>query len=497
MQTGRETLAGIEEALGDIKGQETALAGELEGANREHVGLVANRLDALRRLAAIRARDAMADGVIDEADNLTQQVRGTLEARLKSIAGLHAREQAAEAGRARHIAEQDAQTRLIADLEERLDRFGAAARDALKDDPRYRALSAGHAALTETLEKAAEKAEQVTRDESEKGLPYRNDPLFMYLWRRKMGTPEYHATGIIRALDEWVAGLVRYTDARANYALLTEIPVRLRAHAEDLRKQVQEARATVDALEAEKTRELAGTDLIAELKSERERQTELNRQLETITSELTEVGSQLQLYAKGEDQSFIAAVAAYASFLEREPLRRLMADAATTATKEDDQIVEQVSGLAAALDKIEAANVSRRRKLDQLSTRKIELQRLASNFRRQRYDDVGSEFNDSPRVEDLLQMLLRGAITAAEYWARMQQQQRWRHRPADPWRRQSGLPPFDGFPGGWMGGSWGGRGGGDGSDWGGGGSWSGGSGGGGSRGSGGSSDRDFETGGTF
>ena len=485
MQTGRETLAGIEDALGDVKRQEATLARELEGANRERVGLVANRLEQLRRLAAIRARDAIADGVIDEADNLTHQVRGILEARVTTIADLEERQRKAEAERAAHVARQDEQTRRIADLEDRLDRFGAEARAALKDDPKYRELAETHAALTATLEKATEKAEQVTRDEHEKGLPYRSDPLFMYLWQRKMGTPDYQATGLVRMLDEWVAGLVRYTDARANYALLTEIPVRLRAHAEDVRKHVAEAKAALDEVEAQRTRELAGTDLIGSLKSEREQQTALNNDLEKITSELAEVGNQLKLYAKGEDQSFIAAVAAYASFLEREPLRRLMSDAAATETTDDDRIVEEVRRLAGALDDLEAANVSRRRRLDQLSERKMELQRLASNFRRQRYDDVGSEFDDDPGVEDLLQMLLRGAITAAEYWARMQQQQRWRTRPADPWRRQSGLPPFDGFPGGWMGGSWGGNGGG----------WSGGGGGGSSRP--GSSGRDFETGGTF
>ncbi|MGD9802050.1 MAG: hypothetical protein AB7E81_24935 [Hyphomicrobiaceae bacterium] len=484
MQTGRETLAGIEEALRDLKGQEATLARELETANKERVGLVASRLEGLRRLAAIRARDAMADGVIDEADNLTHQVRGILEARLTSVGALEGRQTKAEAERAAHVAQQDELTRTIAGLEERLDHFGTEARAALQGDAKYRELSDTHAALVATLDKATEKAEQVTRDENEKGLPYRGDPLFMYLWQRKMGTPQYQASGVIRALDEWVARLVRYSEARANYALLTEIPTRLRAHAEDLRRQVAEAKGAIDAIEAQRTRDLAGADLIAEIAKERERQTELNQQLERITSELAETSAQLKLYAKGEDQSFIAAVAAYASFLEREPLRRLMGDAAATETKEDDQIVEEVRRLAGSLDEIEAANVSRRRRLDQLSERKTELQRLASNFRRQRYDDVGSEFDDNPRADDLLQMLLRGAITAVEYWARMQQQQRWRHRPGDPWRRQSGLPPFDGMPDGWMGGSWGGG-------WGGGGGGSGG----GSRPS--NSGRDFETGGTF
>ena len=484
MQSGQQTLAGIEEALRDLKAQETSLSRELEEATRQRAALAAERLEKLRALAAIRARDASADGVIDEADNLSHQVRTILEARLRTIEQLRARQAAAEARREAHVRRQDEQTRLIAGLEQRLDRFGAEARAALQSDPQHKALADNHAALSSMLEKAVAKAEQVSRDESEKGLPYRNDPLFMYLWRRQMGTPAYQATGLVRVLDEWVAGLVRYSDARANYAMLTEIPVRLRAHAEDLRRQTAAAKASLDEMEARRTQELAGTDLVAELKRERDRQVELGRELEAITSELTETGNQLKQYAKGEDQSFIAAVAAYATFLEREPLRRLVSDAAATETHDDDTIVEEVRSIAGTLGELEQANAGRRR-LDQISERRVELTRLASNFRRQRYDDVGSEFGDSPRVEDLLQMLLRGAITAAEYWARMQAQQRWQSRPGDPWRRQSGLPPFDGFPGGW-GGGWGGGGGSWGSD---GGSRSGGSSGG--------SGKDFETGGTF
>jgi chromosome segregation ATPase len=455
MQSGRDTLAGIEDALRDLKSQEAALAQELEAANRERAGLVAERLQRLRELASIRARDASADGVIDEADNLSQQVRAILEARLKTIEALRERQAKAEADRETQVRRQDELTKAVAGLEEQLDRFGAEARAALAADPEHKALAETHLGLAAMLEKAVAKAEQVARDEHEKGLPYRSDPLFMYLWRRQMGTPAYQAHGIVRVLDEWVAGLVRYPDARANYALLTEIPVRLRAHAEDLRRQTGAAKAALDEMEAKRTRELAGEDLVAELEGARSRQVELGRELEAINSELAETGGQLKLYAKGEDQSFQSAVTAYAAFLEREPLRRLMADASATDTAEDDRIVEEARQLGGRIDELEAANAGRRRRLDQITERKVELARLSSNFRRQRYDDAGSEFSDNPRTEDLLQLLLRGAITAAEYWARMQAQQSWRQRPGDPWRRQSGLPPFGGFPGGW-GGGWGG-----------------------------------------
>ena len=485
MQSGSATLGQIEDALRDAKTHEQTLQRELEQSNKERATLVATRLDALKALASIRARDAMSDGVIDDADNLSSQVRAILDARLRSIAQLEERQAKAETAREDVVKRHDAQTARINVLEDKLDHFGAAAREALVADPAHMALRLAHENLSGMLEKAAAKAEQVARDEHDKGLPYRGDPLFMYLWQRQLGTSSYQATGVVRMLDEWVARLVRYQDTRANYAMLTEIPVRLRAHAEDLRRQTAAAKANLDDMEAVRTRALAGTDLVAEIRAERDRQAELARELEGLTSELAETGTQLKVYAKGEDQSFQTAVTTYATFLERENLRRLMADASATATAEDDRVVEDVRRLGRELETLEGANATRRRRLDQISERKLELARLASNFRRQRYDDAGSEFADNPRIEDLLQLLLRGAITAADYWARMQQQQSWRHRPGDPWRRQSGLPPFDGFPGGWGGGT-------------GGGSWGGsGSSGSGSSGSSGSTGKDFETGGTF
>ena len=59
-----------------------------------------------------------------------------------------------------------------------------------------------------------------------------------------------------------------------------------------------------------------------------------------------------------------------------------------------------------------------------------------------------------PDLEDLLKLLLRGAISVAEYWARARAQQQWQDRAGDPWRRQSGLPPFDPWQGDGSGGTW-------------------------------------------
>ena len=78
---------------------------------------------------------------------------------------------------------------------------------------------------------AAEKAERSEEEREEKGVSYREDPLFMYLWTRRYGKPEYRAWGLTRWLDSKVARLIGFADARASYSRLNEIPERLREHA--------------------------------------------------------------------------------------------------------------------------------------------------------------------------------------------------------------------------------------------------------------------------
>ena len=108
----------------------------------------------------------------------------------------------------------------------------------------------------------------------------------------------------------------------------------------------------------------------------------------------------------------------------------------------------------AELDTLESQNEQRRQSLDVIIEKRRELMRLSANFRREHYEDTGSAFSDNPDLEELLKLLLRGAISAAEYWARAQAQQQWQDRAGDPWRRRSGLPPFDPWPGDRAGGTW-------------------------------------------
>ena len=71
----------------------------------------------------------------------------------------------------------------------------------------------------------------------------------MYLWNKKHGQAEDRSGTLVRFFDRKVARLVGYRDARANYAMLNEIPLRLREHAKNKQSDVEAAKARVSEVE--------------------------------------------------------------------------------------------------------------------------------------------------------------------------------------------------------------------------------------------------------
>jgi chromosome segregation ATPase len=436
MITGRQTLDSIEKALQQVSKTVDRLNAELSQTNADKAKLVAKRLEAFQTLAKFRTELALVDGVIDDADRLSAQVRTILQARHKTLTGLKQREAEAARERTRTLNEQKKLHQEIERLEDELDAVGAQAKKELSSDPAYKARADRHAELQGMVEQAAAKAEKSRAEEEEKGAPYRNDPLFTYLWERKFGTSDYDHKGIIRALDGWVARLIGYQDARSNFAVLTQIPQRLTAHVARLREAALAERDALDTIEAEKISAMAGEDLIAKLSEAHRRREDQIAELERLNSEFSETGTQLKTYAEGQDTSFKDAVEKTTHFLESQDLNALRRDARETPGVDDDEVVGLIEKLARDRDGLEGLARSKREALDAAFKRKEELLRIAADFRRSRYDRPGSVFEPASNGEALLKMLLEGAITAVEYWARTQSGQRWRDRPGDSYRRR-------------------------------------------------------------
>lgn len=134
---------------------------------------------------------------------------------------------------------------------QKVEALGDLARSRLRPPERDRVVSIIDAAAAEArsrlarqpaiadpvVRSAEEKLAQAESDREEKRRPYESDPLFMYLWRRRFGTRDYRAGNLVRYLDRKVAHLIGYEAARVNYAMLIELPDRMREHLERLRRE--------------------------------------------------------------------------------------------------------------------------------------------------------------------------------------------------------------------------------------------------------------------
>lgn len=459
MVSSIETLRTIERSIADHRREEKSLLDELERGNGALATLVEQRTAAIRELAEVRTRDAVSDGVITQADQLQHKVESALIARQKTIESLRARDGTADAKRDEFKRAEQEIRKEIDELEAQLDRAATEAKRQLAGEPDYQLRKETLAAAEETFTRADEKTRRAEADYSEKGRAYETDPLFMYLWNRRYGAADYRPNWLIRMGDDYVAKLVGYHDARANYAVLGDIPTRLRAHCDALAKEVAAARQRVDDLEAERVKVVAGSDLLSLLTAARERHARVLKELEAVEAEITEVSGQLQRYGEGTDDSLKEAIDLAAGFLEQESYQQLVSVARTTEQPTDDLIVGRIGEIDRKTADLKQETAEKRRQLEDIAKRRKELMDVAQKFRRNHYDEPGSILGPDDAVERLLRELLRGAITAGDYWARTQRRRGWDERPADPFRRGAGLPPFgDGWG---SGGGWGSRNGGD------------------------------------
>src|SRR5690606_2746155 len=237
MITGRDTLSQLQRALQDEQKRTRALDAQMSKANDRLLQLDATRSKELQQLARVRLQHLGGGAIEQRLDDADRQVMALLEERTADYNALQQRLTALEQQRDDLERERDAAAEAVERAAKAIDDAEVATQARLRADPEYqRALQRAREAERVAVH-ADEKATLSEQEQDAKGKAYRDDPLFMYLWKRRYGTSEYRAGGgpfapLLRWLDGKVARLISYADARPNYARLLEIPLRLREHAE-------------------------------------------------------------------------------------------------------------------------------------------------------------------------------------------------------------------------------------------------------------------------
>ena len=418
-----------------------------------------------RQLARLRLDPAIQAELDDQISGAEARARDMLKAHAKDVSKAEKAISALDASRSALAEQRAAALKVLEEQQDRLAALTAEQTARLATDPAFSAQRAETEELDRIAEQSLRKTEQAEADREVKGRPYREDRLFMYLWEAGYGTSSYKAGNLTRYLDGLVADLVGYAKARPNYAMLNEIPLRLREHAERQEANVAAAEARLAQMEIAAVDAAGGKPIreaVARAQAEIEK---LDREITAIEDQRDAAADQLQALAEGRDPAFEGAANDLAAALGREDIQTLLSEARKTRTAQDDTIVAQIDDARARMREEEEESREQKERLKTLAARRRELEDIQWEFKKQRFDDPGSSFREDRLVGDLLNDFLRGGISAASYWDQWRKSQNW--APGSEWgagykptRRSGGNSPWPPSGGGfqWPDGSFGGSG---------------------------------------
>jgi chromosome segregation ATPase len=432
MISGRQTLGSIDQALQGVRSQIRGLDEEIQGTSARLLQLSQEESEQYRALARIRVDQMVAGEMLESLDRAEKRVDELLRARQETLQSLLERIDEAHQRQASLEAERMEQAKTVDAAEEVVDAAEEKVQQALAKDSAYQG-QLTRAQETDRIAKHAEmKAELAEQDRADKGKPYEADRLFMYLWTRGYGTSRYKANPLARMLDGWVARLCRFQGARANYAMLLEIPKRLHEYADQVRKEADAQFEALRALEqaAAKGGEVASLQRVVD---------DARSKLEAIDGDIEKLEQRFQsllleraVFAAGEDEQCRQAVELMSGEFKNATLVSLRREAQLTSTPDDDVIIEKLAEIEGAAMHLEDAVEQYQRTLRSHQQRLDELESIRREFKRHRYDGAHSGFADSALLTMMLNEFLNGVLSGDKLWRTIERQQRTRRIRADP-----------------------------------------------------------------
>ncbi|MGL4243298.1 MAG: hypothetical protein ACRCTI_19475, partial [Beijerinckiaceae bacterium] len=283
-----------------------------------------------------------------------------------------------------------------------------AAQPKIRESNAWKAQQAKIEEAIKIADESDKKARVAEEDREIKRKPYEGDPLFMYLYGRKFGQADYKGGPFVKFFDRMIAHKVGFADARANYAMLLEIPMRLRNHAEKRREQVQIERAALSKAENAGLAEVGGGELVGKVETARQALVEEEKKLSAAKQELADFESRNAVAA--EDPAFDKAIEIIAEADARQDIQELYAEAARTPTREDERIVRQIEGIDRGLQSANHEVEQIRAAARDMARRRQDIERERDHFRRRGYDNPYGGFGNEGILGNVIGGILQGAI---------------------------------------------------------------------------------------
>lgn len=411
MLSGKQVSGSMDAAYEQAVREAGSIDAEIAALTQRYVKLREEEAAAYLSLARLRLNDVAGSDAVDHLTAAEQQARHLLDQRSNALTAIDAKLADLKPELARLVQERAHLGKDVDEKTEVLEAAENAALSALAETEAYKA----QMAAAENAEKIAHHAEQkmefAENDRLEKGKPYEDDPLFMYLWDRGYGTSKYKAGFIARYVDGWVARLIEFEKARANCAMLTQIPKRLKAHAERQRARADEEAKRLDELEHDALQS-------DEPAASRTRLSHAQQSLDVIESRIeeaehtrAEILRQRAELNSGADTATTEALDMIVAALKRDDLKQLKRQAMRTPLPEDDTVVDRIEDIETEIAAVKAAVDEQKEQQAEQRKRMAELERVRREYRRKGQDTDAWDFGDAGMLAMMLGQVLGGALS--------------------------------------------------------------------------------------
>ena len=318
----------------------------------------------------------------------------------------------------------------VADAVDTYDKAAAKAEKDILLDPAYQQALERVEKAESRLIRTTEKLELAQKDEKEKGKPFRSDPFFNYLQKRRYGTTTAKGWFLTRLLDGWVARMTGYHEMGKNYEKLIAIPKRLETHVTTLELHVFEVRDILEKLEADILEAKGVTDLHQKSLKAQKKLEQLDEKIEEAERNFEDARREHQLLTAGDVGPYSEAVAIISEGLRRVKYSDLKRLAAQTTSRKDDDAIEDIKDLARAADELEDDQKEAKSLIKKYEKSLRELEAVRRRFKNNRYDAPSSVFNND-LVGAVLMQVLAGAMSGDNLWRQIQRAQRTIRRYSD------------------------------------------------------------------
>ncbi len=419
MVRGQQVLSSLDNQLDAAERDARAQQAEADALVARLDALRAEEAAALRDLAKVRVEllgEAAALGRLDAAETRAQAI---LASRHAAIADADRALSGARADVATLAAMRDAALQRQREGQAAAQAALGEARQRLASDPAWVAQRRAAEEADSIADRARQKAGFARDDLATKGQPYLADPLFAYLWKRGYGTPAYSAFPLVRMLDGWVAAIARFEPARRDYAMLSDLPVQLEAHA----ARMEAAADAADTVLAEMESRAAGLAPGQDPAGLAQALAEAEAALASAQAGLATAEASRNALAAGQDDSTREATAALESALSQAPLQALRDAAARTPTRNDDEIVARLDQAARERAEIDRRLPQERGEADAAWRRLEELRALRREAGQRGVDQGGFDMATGAAVGVLIGQVLQGALSRGGFFDRLGERQ--------------------------------------------------------------------------